>query len=137
MNGMIFRPFRKQNSSQKNTKTVYSEYSYSGIVPKERALPFTQKSLLLMDCTFTGKEQGRGDLRNSILVTCTSSFHIFFGVLTLTHFFYCKTERSVAMFISCFSPSKHDIFTKRWFLAWPSIELNLGGLLRWIIRNSY
>ena len=38
MNGMIFRSFRKWNSSQKNTNTVYSEYSYSGIVPKERAL---------------------------------------------------------------------------------------------------
>ena len=38
MNGMIFRSFRKRNSSQKNTDTVYSEYSYSGIVPKERAL---------------------------------------------------------------------------------------------------
>ena len=37
-NGMIFRSFRKRNSSQKNTNTVYSEYSYSGIVPKERAL---------------------------------------------------------------------------------------------------
>ena len=30
MNGMI-RSFRKRNSSQKNTNTVYSEYSYSGI----------------------------------------------------------------------------------------------------------
>ena len=40
MNGMIFHSFRKQNSSQKNTNTVYSEYSYSGIVPKERALNF-------------------------------------------------------------------------------------------------
>ena len=38
MNGMIFRSFRKRNSSQKNTNTVYSEYSYSGIVPKERTL---------------------------------------------------------------------------------------------------
>ena len=38
MNGMIFRSFRKRNSSQKNTNDVYSEYSYSGIVPKERAL---------------------------------------------------------------------------------------------------
>ena len=38
MNGMIFHSFRKRNSSQKNTDTVYSEYSYSGIVPKERAL---------------------------------------------------------------------------------------------------
>jgi len=36
MNGMIFRSFRKRNSSQKNTNTVYSEYSYSGIVPTER-----------------------------------------------------------------------------------------------------
>ena len=26
MIGMIFRSFRKQNSSQKNTNTVYSEY---------------------------------------------------------------------------------------------------------------
>ena len=37
MNEMIFRSFRKRNSSQKNTNTVHSEYSYSGIVPKERA----------------------------------------------------------------------------------------------------
>ena len=37
MNGMIFRSFRKRNSSQKNTNTVCSEYSYSGIVPKESA----------------------------------------------------------------------------------------------------
>ena len=44
MDGMIFRPFRKQNSSQKNTKTVYSEYSYSGIVPKERALSHAQSA---------------------------------------------------------------------------------------------
>ena len=35
MNGMIFRSFRKRNSSQKNTNTVYSEYFYSRIVPKE------------------------------------------------------------------------------------------------------
>ena len=38
MNGMIFRSFRKRNSSQKNTNTVYSEYSYSRIVAKARAL---------------------------------------------------------------------------------------------------
>ena len=38
MNRMIFRSFRKRNSSQKNTNIVYSEYSYSGIVQKERAL---------------------------------------------------------------------------------------------------
>ena len=38
MNGMMFRSFRKRNSSQKNTNTVYSEYSCYGIVPKERAL---------------------------------------------------------------------------------------------------
>ena len=36
--GMIFRSFRKRNSSEKDTTTVYSGYSYSGIVPKERAL---------------------------------------------------------------------------------------------------
>ena len=42
MNGMIFRSFRKRNSSQKNTNTVYSEYSYSRIVPKERALRIHQ-----------------------------------------------------------------------------------------------
>ena len=47
MNGMIFRSFRKRNSSQKNTNTVYSEYSYSGIVPKERAL-----SLFTQACVF-------------------------------------------------------------------------------------
>ena len=42
MNGMIFRSFQKRNHSQKNTNTVYSEYSYPGIVPKERALNSTQ-----------------------------------------------------------------------------------------------
>ena len=40
VNGMIFWSFRKGNSSQKNTNTVYSEYSYSGIVPIERAQSF-------------------------------------------------------------------------------------------------
>ena len=35
---MIFRSLQKRNSSQKNTNTDYSEYSYSGIrVPNERA----------------------------------------------------------------------------------------------------
>ena len=48
MNGMIFRSFRKRNSSQKNTNTVYSEYSYSGIVPKERTLD--SKTLLNTSC---------------------------------------------------------------------------------------
>ena len=38
MNGIVFRSFQKRNRSQKNTNTVYSMYSYSGIVPKERAL---------------------------------------------------------------------------------------------------
>ena len=38
MNGKIFLSFRKRNSSQKNTNTVYSENSYSGIVSKERTL---------------------------------------------------------------------------------------------------
>ena len=38
MNRMLFRSFLKRNSSQKNTNTIYSEYSYSGIVSKERAL---------------------------------------------------------------------------------------------------
>ena len=37
MNEMIFCSLRKRNSYQKNTNTVYSEYSYSRIVPKERA----------------------------------------------------------------------------------------------------
>ena len=41
MNGTIFRSFRKRNRSQKNTNTVYSEYSYSGIVPKERACSYS------------------------------------------------------------------------------------------------
>ena len=38
MNGMAFLSFRKRNMSQKNMITVYCEYSYSRIVPKERAL---------------------------------------------------------------------------------------------------
>ena len=46
MNGMIFHSFRKRNSSQKNTYTVYSEYSFSGIVPKERALYFHEARAL-------------------------------------------------------------------------------------------
>ena len=38
MNGIAFRSFRKRNMFQKNAITVNSEYSYSGIVPKEGAL---------------------------------------------------------------------------------------------------
>ena len=38
INGMMFHSFQKRNSSQKNTNTVYSEYSYSRIVPKECTL---------------------------------------------------------------------------------------------------
>ena len=39
MNGTILRSFQKRNSSpKKNTNTVYSEYSYSGINPKECVL---------------------------------------------------------------------------------------------------
>ena len=38
LNGMIFLSFRKRDSSKKNTNTVYSEYSYSRIVPEERSL---------------------------------------------------------------------------------------------------
>ena len=38
MYGIVFRSFRKRNGSHKNTNTVYSVYSHSGIVPKERAL---------------------------------------------------------------------------------------------------
>jgi len=38
VNRMIFRSFGKRNRSQQNTNTVYSKYSYSGIVQKERAL---------------------------------------------------------------------------------------------------
>ena len=54
MNGIIFRSFRKWNSSQKNTNTIYSEYSYSGIFPKERAPSFISSkcigvSLLCLD----------------------------------------------------------------------------------------
>ena len=44
MNGMIFRSFRKRNSSQKNTNIIYSENSYSGIGPKERALRYYARS---------------------------------------------------------------------------------------------
>ena len=49
--GMIFRSFRKRNSSQKNTNTVYSEHSYSGMVPKrtrpEYVLPSGPIQLLM------------------------------------------------------------------------------------------
>ena len=38
---MLFRSFRKQNSTQKNTNTVYSEYSYS-----ERSLYINVESFL-------------------------------------------------------------------------------------------
>ena len=55
MNGMIFRSFRKQNSSQKKTNTVYSEYSYSGIFPKERAL---RKSTDFRLPTVTSRREG-------------------------------------------------------------------------------
>ena len=47
MNGMIFHSFRKQKSSQKNTNTVHSEYSYSGIVPKECTLSVSVGTMTL------------------------------------------------------------------------------------------
>ena len=34
MNEMIFRSFRKRNSSQKKTNTVYSEYSYCRVLSR-------------------------------------------------------------------------------------------------------
>ena len=37
MNRMTFRLFQKRNSSEKNTNTVYSEYSYSGIRSQKNA----------------------------------------------------------------------------------------------------
>ena len=41
IDGILFRSFRNQNRSQKNTITTNSMYSHSGIVPKERALYFS------------------------------------------------------------------------------------------------
>ena len=38
IDAILFRSFQNQNRSQKNTITVYSVYSHSGIVPKEHAL---------------------------------------------------------------------------------------------------
>ena len=38
IDGILFRSFQNQNRSQKNTITTNSVYSYSRIVPKERAL---------------------------------------------------------------------------------------------------
>ena len=38
MNGIVFHSFLKRNRSQKNMNTIYFVYSYSRIVPKERAL---------------------------------------------------------------------------------------------------
>ena len=58
MNGMIFRSFRKQNSSQKNTNTVYSEYSYSGIVSKERTLNVHLESWVTTSTCEPGISQG-------------------------------------------------------------------------------
>ena len=63
MNGMIFRSFRKRNSSQKNTNTVYSEYSYSGIVPKERAQDY-KYAVLLLPSSFNDKGYIRKGLGN-------------------------------------------------------------------------
>ena len=37
IDGLLFRSFWNQNRSQKNTITVNSVYSYSGLVPKECA----------------------------------------------------------------------------------------------------
>ena len=59
MNGMIFRSFRKRNSSQKNANTVYSEHSYSGIVPKECVPVVNMKVSILCDKTerYYGKNE--------------------------------------------------------------------------------
>ena len=60
MNGMIFRSFRKRNSPQKNTNTVYSEYSCSGIVPEERALSFKASYNPAQGSTRKAREKRRG-----------------------------------------------------------------------------
>ena len=46
---ILFRSFRNQKRSQKNTVTVYSVYSHSRIVPKERALSIWAH-ICLFDC---------------------------------------------------------------------------------------
>ena len=38
--GMEIRVFRNENSSQNNAYSHYSNYSYSGLIPNERALNF-------------------------------------------------------------------------------------------------
>ena len=77
MNGMVFRSFRKRKISQKNTNTVYSEYVYSEIVQKERALGFHRQedpefltnslSLhLFQDQTYASDNNILGDERDNI-----------------------------------------------------------------------
>ena len=39
--GMEIQVFRNENSSQTNAYSYYSNYSYSGLIPSERALSYT------------------------------------------------------------------------------------------------
>ena len=82
INGMIFRSFRKRNSSQKNATTLYSEYSYSGIVPKERALKFPRSELRFFGALWQSRyHSGSHKLGNNRLTDisnvakCYKQFH--------------------------------------------------------------
>ena len=72
MNGIVFRSFKKRNRSQKNTNTVYSMYSYSGIVPKERALNLSlslNRYIVTDIFEFNNENRNLGIVNGDILVS--------------------------------------------------------------------
>ena len=86
MNGMIFRSFRKRNSSQKNTNTVHSEYSYAGIVPKERALKFhTDNVVIHKKHGVTGKGGGGGCNKEKQVCYLVDKFKLVSAINQFSH----------------------------------------------------
>ena len=122
MNGMIFRPFRKQNSSQKNTKTVYSEYSYSGIVPKERALvnacvQNTSSRLAKNGHTINLTSLFIGSFVSLISGLMIGSYQSLKGIYTLHYTFSAR--------------SRIGHFTVVYFVSWLRLKARLGLTLLW------
>ena len=78
MNRMISRLFRKRNSSQKNTNTVYSEYSRTCIKRSpsiKRSVVKVPKITSLNYCNFTSIKRSRSPFAKSrravsIVLTC-------------------------------------------------------------------
>ena len=107
IDGILFRSFRNQNRSQKNTITVNSVYSHSGIVPKEWALNTPQDWLslnavsvvykmslcLLWELSVKSNWFLVGTAKSSSLLLLVSGLHFFFVCLLFYLIGHCWNGR--------------------------------------------